>query len=66
MGHYSVTEEEAISSFTILLHTTLQQAGLDDSQYAAHSFRIGQPLPPKKQAFLMYTLLHFFSFPLGE
>ena len=27
--------------FTTLVRTTLQQAGLDDSQYAAHSFRIG-------------------------
>ena len=27
--------------FSALLHTTLQQAGLDDTKYATHSFRIG-------------------------
>ena len=35
-------------SFTTLLRTTLRQAGLDDSQYAAHSFRIGAVITAKE------------------
>ena len=34
--------------FTTLLRTTLRQAGLDDSQYAAHSFRIGAATTAKE------------------
>ena len=34
--------------FTTLLCTTLRQAGLDDSQYAAHSFRIGAATTAKE------------------
>ena len=34
--------------FTTLLRTTLRQAGLDGSQYAAHSFRIGAATTAKE------------------
>ena len=35
-------------TFITLLRTTLRQAGLDDSQYAAHSFRIGAATTAKE------------------
>ena len=34
--------------FTKVLHSTLQKAGVDDSKYASHSFRIGAATSAKE------------------